>query len=108
MYYRRKVLLALIEKFGGELEKMRLQKLLMLFCETQVKPVFHFVPYKYGCYSFQSNADLNTLIKYGKTEITERSWKLAEKGHYISDLKPEDQRRLNDIFNEFHALSIDS
>jgi len=61
MYYRRKILLAILEAFGGELEKLQLQKLLMLFSEEQEEKAFHFVPYKFGCFSFQANADLSTM-----------------------------------------------
>lgn len=32
MYYRRKIILSLLQVFGGELEKIQLQKLLFLFC----------------------------------------------------------------------------
>jgi hypothetical protein len=39
MFYRRKIILALIEFFDGELEKIRLQKLLFLFCQKQEKPI---------------------------------------------------------------------
>ena len=64
MFYRRKILLALIEQCGGQVEKLRLQKLLFLLSRYQDNPTFDFVPYKFGCYSFQANSDLNTLIKY--------------------------------------------
>jgi hypothetical protein len=46
MYYRRKILLALLEIFDNKLEKISLQKLLMLVTKQQEKPDFHFVPYK--------------------------------------------------------------
>ena len=49
MYYRRKILLALLEAFDNKLDKISLQKLLMLLSKEQLKPDFHFVPYKFGC-----------------------------------------------------------
>ena len=52
--------------FDNKLEKMSLQKLLMLLANKQSIPGFYFVPYMYGCYSFQANVDLNTMIKYGQ------------------------------------------
>ena len=61
MYYRRKILLSLLQVFDNKLEKIRLQKLLMLLAKLQLKPDYHFVPFKFGCYSFQSNADLSTM-----------------------------------------------
>lgn len=65
MYYRRKILLALLENFNGQLNKTSLQKLLFIYTRWQEKKAYDFVPYKYGCYSFQANQDLNTLGKYG-------------------------------------------
>jgi hypothetical protein len=58
LYYRRKILLALLEAFEGRLGKIDLQKLLLLFSKLQNKADFHFVPYQYGCYSYQANWDL--------------------------------------------------
>jgi uncharacterized protein (DUF488 family) len=64
MYYRRKILLSLLENFEGQLDKTSLQKLLFIYTRWQEKKAFDFVPYKYGCYSFQANQDLRTLSKY--------------------------------------------
>jgi hypothetical protein len=63
MYYRRKIILGLLEIFDGKLKKT-VQKLLFILSRYQEKPSFEFVPYKYGCFSFQSYADLRTMIKY--------------------------------------------
>lgn len=65
MYYRRKILLSLLENFDGQLNKTSLQKLLFIYTRWQEKKAFDFVPYKFGCYSFQANQDLKTLGKYG-------------------------------------------
>ena len=65
MYYRRKILLSLLENFNGQMNKTSLQKLLFIYTRWQEKKAFDFVPYKYGCYSFQANQDLKTLGKYG-------------------------------------------
>ncbi len=59
MFYRRKILLSFIERnAGGKIEKIRLQKLLFIFCQEQEKPAYNFVPHRYGCYSFTSEYDL--------------------------------------------------
>lgn len=74
MYYRRKILLALLEVFDNKLEKISLQKLLMLVSKQQEKPDFHFVPYKFGCFSFQANADLVTMTKYNQVKAEGNYW----------------------------------
>lgn len=97
MYYRRKVLLSLLEVFNGELEKIRLQKLLMLLSKFQASPSFDFVPYKYGCFSFQANADLRTLTKYEQVQEDGKIWIKTDSKSYISELKPKDKKALSDI-----------
>jgi len=101
MFYRRKVILSLLEAFGGELEKLQLQKLLMLFGELQKEPNYYFVPYKFGCFSFQANADLSTMKKYELVEETEKSWQKKNDENYVTQLKEADRIALNRLKNKF-------
>lgn len=103
MYYRRKILLSLLQVFDNELEKIRLQKLLMLFVKMQSKPDFHFVPFRYGCFSFQSNADLSTMVKYGQVAEEEKFWQKLDKTDYVSELKENDRKALRSIKNIYGA-----
>ncbi|MDD2634797.1 MAG: DUF488 domain-containing protein [Bacteroidales bacterium] len=107
MYYRRKILLALLQEFGGELEKISLQKLLFLFSRKQEIKSFNFVPYKYGCYSFQANADLGTLIKYELVSETSKTWKKSDDIDYLALLKPKDLSAIKQTFNEFKNFDKD-
>jgi uncharacterized protein (DUF488 family) len=107
MYYRRKILLSLLQVFDGELNKISLQKLLFLLSRHQVEKSFHFVPYKYGCYSFQANADLGTLVKYGLVSEQDKNWKKNDSKDYFLDLKPKDQIAIRYIKNQFGMLSKD-
>ena len=62
MYYRRKILLSILERSKNQtITKLSLQKILFLFSKKQTNPVFDFVPYKQGCFSFQANKDLSVL-----------------------------------------------
>lgn len=97
MYYRRKILLALLQVFDNKLEKMSLQKLLMLFANKQTIPGFYFVPYMYGCFSFQANADLNTMIKYDQIAEEGKSWVKTDRGNYLPELKESDRKALQII-----------
>ena len=69
MYYRRKVLLALIETFDGALKKTDCQKLLFLFCQYTCKNHYDFSPHKFGSFSYlvyqdkQRLTDLNFNFK---------------------------------------------
>jgi hypothetical protein len=98
MYYRRKIILSLIQVFDNELEKIQLQKLLFLFARFQQhKKTYDFVPYKFGCYSFQANADLLTLKKYGIVSDTTKSWKKEDEVNYLIELTKEDKKTISDF-----------
>ena len=101
MYYRRKVILALLESFNGELGKISFQKLLFLFTRHQEKPAFDFVPYNYGCFSFQSYADMHTMIKYNMISEEKEKWSKADKVNYTVMLTPKDKLTLIYIKNKF-------
>ncbi|WP_282787580.1 DUF488 family protein [Flavobacterium croceum] len=98
MYYRRKIILSLLQVFDNELEKIQLQKLLFLFTRFQKdKKTYDFVPYKFGCYSFQANADLSTLKKYGIVSETTKSWKKENEVNYLTELTKEDKKTISDF-----------
>ena len=62
-YKRQKFLLLLIDKAKGNLSKMDLQKLLFLIQKDRFYQYYDFIPYHYGCYSFQAAEDLEILEK---------------------------------------------
>jgi uncharacterized protein (DUF488 family) len=109
LYYRRKILLALIETFGGSLTAKSLQKYLFLFTRQQTEKSFDFIPYRYGCFSFQANQDVATLEKYGYVEIAEgengRHIKLNRPGQYLTMLDLFDHQALLDIREQFGKMS---
>ncbi|MFZ5919818.1 MAG: hypothetical protein ACOYY3_02060 [Chloroflexota bacterium] len=65
MYYRRKILLALIEVFGGSLQNTDCEKLLFNFCQQTGKNHYDFFPHKYGPFSAVSYYDKQRLIDLG-------------------------------------------
>ena len=92
MYYRRKVILALLESFNDELGKISFQKLLFLFTRHQERPAFDFVPYKQGCFSFQSYADMRTMMKYNMVAEEKEKWTKTDKTNYTSTLTSKDKQ----------------
>ena len=98
MYYRRKVALSLLQVFNNELEKIQIQKLLFLLSRYKTKKnTYDFVPYKYGSFSFQANADLNTLKKYEIVDETFTSWKKLDDINYLIQLDKEHQKIVSDF-----------
>ena len=94
MFYRRKVILALLEIFDGKLEKIRLQKLLFLFSQRQAKAEYDFIPFKYGCYSYSASADLTTMVKKGILSDDDNGLVKTDKISYVKCLKEQDRKYL--------------
>jgi uncharacterized protein (DUF488 family) len=100
MYYRRKILLALLQQFGGKLQSTPLQKLLLVFTRRQQKAAYEFVPYKYGAYSFQARADKGTMIKYELLKDRKR-WVINTDEDYIKQLNKPDRQILKELHSQF-------
>jgi uncharacterized protein (DUF488 family) len=102
---RQKVLLALLEEWGGELSNT--QKYLFLVSRYQEKKnrSYHFIPYKYGCFSFNSYSDKRKLIEKKVLRNCE-SWKLSEEqsGFYFM-LSKEDRALIKKVKEKFEHLS---
>jgi len=68
-FHRQRFLLLLLQQAGGSLSKMDFQKLLFLSQQTPEFSYYDFVPYHYGCYSFQAQSDMELLEKFGWVSI---------------------------------------
>jgi uncharacterized protein (DUF488 family) len=105
MFYRRKVILALLQLFDGRLEMNRLQILLFLFTTRQTKAEYDFIPYFNGSYSFSAEADIATMVsKEMLNEIKDHITK-HDKTDYLKQLKPADQQLLQDVKASFGKMS---
>lgn len=77
---RQKLIITLLSSFGGKLAATDFQKYLFLFtqmCEKEKS--FDFVPYRFGCFSFQAMADKRKLIEKGFLKDS-AEWELADNG----------------------------
>ena len=108
MFYRRKIILALLQAFEGHLPKISLQKLLFLFTERQLKRDYDFIPYKYGCYSFSANADLVAMIGHGQLSEDQASYTKIGSENYIKLLSENDKKILIDIKISYGHLTTNS
>ena len=94
MFYRRKIILALIQLFNGEIEKTKLQKLLFLYSTRKQKPEYEFVPYKFGCYSYSASADLVTMLKKDYLSETDIGFQKKDPTDYLKAIKSSDKKIL--------------
>jgi uncharacterized protein (DUF488 family) len=108
MFYRRKIILSLLQAFDGNLSKISLQKLLFLFTSRQAKPEYDFVPFHYGCYSFSANADLTAMVGHGFLSEDKITFTKLDKVNYVQTLNENDKKILIKVKNTYGKLSSDS
>ncbi len=100
LFKRQKLLLALLQKFGGKLSNTNLQKYLFLFTEIcEEDKSYEFVPYKFGCFSFQSYADRRKLKSLGLLEDND-SWEIAASNTNFSKLLDTSTRNKLNLFKD--------
>jgi uncharacterized protein (DUF488 family) len=108
MFYRRKIILALMQLLDGEVEKIRIQKLLFLYSRRKKDSEYDFIPYKYGCYSYSANADLTAMSKKGIIEETDKNYIKADKIDYLKALKPKDKNYLQNVIDTYGKMNTTS
>lgn len=105
MFYRRKIILALIELLGGKVKKLRFQKLLFLYAMKKKKPEYDFIPYKFGCYSYSANADMNAMVKRYILSETEDLYVKLNETEFYKELIQEDQKLLQEVISDYGKMS---
>ena len=105
MFYRRKIILALLQLFDGQLDKIRLQKLLFLLTNRQAKAEYDFIPYKFGCYSYSANADLTAMVTRGFLNEDGKNFEKKDKIDYLKQLKPADLQLLQEVKTNYGAMN---
>lgn len=94
-----------MQLFDGQLDKIRLQKLLFLFTSKQVKAEYDFIPYKFGCYSYSANADMTAMVTRGYIIEDEKSFERKDKTDYLKQLKPADLKLLQEAKANYGEMS---
>jgi len=100
-YHRQRFLLVLLAQAGGYLSKIDFQKLLFLSQEETEKPHYDFVPYHYGCYSFQAQSDIDLLESRGWLRTDNRDIRLLEESNTC--MPSVDRAKVADFAKRFHA-----
>jgi len=108
MFYRRKIILALLQLFDKQIDKISLQKLLFLFTKGQNKAEYDFIPYRYGCYSYSANADLSAMVKKGILSETTSHFTSNETMNYFNSLKVDDKKLMLYVKNQYGKLKAEA
>lgn len=102
--HRRKLLLALLQAFGGRLPNRDFQKYLMLHeVEFAKTASYDFVPYKFGGFSFQSYADRRSLVAAGLLADVD-AWELAGEYNFLRELDPSFQESVMALKRKYGKL----
>ena len=112
MYHRRKIILALLNLIKEPISLIQMQKFLFLFTRMeQEKKTFDFVPYLYGCYSYQANQDIITLNNYGLVQLEGHNatskLKLSHDKTTPVDLDLFEYNAINNIVLQYGKMSED-
>lgn len=105
MFYRQKLILSLLQAFDGSLDKTDFQKYLFLYtkiCQTKEKRDYNFVPYKFGCFSFQSYADIRNLEQAQYITYNEHIELKDKNADFISLLDNSDKNKITK-FKEIYS-----
>lgn len=108
MFYRRKIILALLQLFDKQIDKISLQKLLFLFTKGQKKADYEFIPYYYGCYSYSANADLTVMVKRGILSETTSHFTSNETTNYLNVLKAEDKKLMLYVKDQYGKMNTNA
>jgi uncharacterized protein (DUF488 family) len=93
--YKQKIILEILRVYG-KLNKLLLQKICFLLNKEHNIPIYDFVPYKYGPFSFTLNNELFSLQKKGLIELNENSVILKQS---------EDKTKLELDYNVIETIS---
>lgn len=107
MFYRRKIVFALLENFNEGLESTRLQKLVFLMTQMQKESNYDFIPYRYGCYSYSLKADLQAMVKREWLQENEKTYNTKTKKKYFKELTPEDQKLVAETISRYGNMKTD-
>lgn len=106
LYHRQKIFLSLLQAFEKPLASVDFQKYLFLYTqEFQTEPSYDFVPYKYGCFSFQSYEDKRRLIEFGYLANSEKNKIQNEDDDFIGALEIGEQQKILEFKNKYEKLS---
>lgn len=86
-FYRQRFILAMLAQADGSLSKMDFQKLLFLSQKKAKFQYYDFVPYRFGCYSFQAATDIEVLGSLGWLRLDRQNIRLIKRPTFSASLK---------------------
>ena len=103
MFYRRKILLGLIEAFGSRLKRTDCQKLLFVFSQVTQRNYYDFFPHHYGSYSIIANYDKECLTKAGLLRAAD-DYQLSSGQSFLTQLNPDDRSVIDFMAHDMKGI----
>ena len=103
MFYRRKVMLGLIEAFDGKLKRTDCQKLLFVFSQVTQRNYYDFFPHHYGCYSIVASYDKECLAQQGFLRAVE-DYQLSTRQSFLSEIRADDRSVINFMAHDMRGV----
>jgi len=102
-FYRQRFLLLLLHRAGGHLSKVDFQKLIFLSHQEYDFSYYDFVPYRYGCFSFQAQSDIELMGKFGWLNVRKKCVELVQEP--AVSLKDDEERVLSRFLRKMKGLT---
>lgn len=103
IFYRRKVLLAFLEAFGGNLKPTDCQKLVFLLCQNTPEKHYDFFPYKFGGFSHVLYYDKRLLTQQGLLDDT-KNFSLRQTGSFANKLRKTDLSAIHELAKDYKGI----
>lgn len=110
---RKNIILAFLERLNKGVTAKCLQKYLFIFTRMQSgDKIYDFVPYKYGCFSFQANQDIVSLERDGYIAITDcedsdKEYSLLHDAQAYRYLDMFEKQLVDDVCSTYGKMSQD-
>jgi uncharacterized protein (DUF488 family) len=106
MFYRKKILLNLLNAFGGKLDKISFTKLLFLL-SSEINQYYEFVPYHYGAFSFTAYSDISGLKKDNFIYEDDKFFVLQQFDSQLCRITKDDIEKINNLYWRFNGNTAD-
>ena len=78
---------------------------MFLIAQSQSDPDYDFVPYKFGCYSYSLEADLNAMVKRSWLNRSDKEYELTTEKKYFGELSATDKSILLEIVRLYGGMA---
>lgn len=106
---KQKVLIHLLNAWGGDASNLTLQKLLFFFCRHEIScgssPTFDFFPHLKGGYSFSAHLEKEKLVELGILSDDYKRWNLIESSDSITELNKASMVHIQYVLKKYGSFS---